>query len=92
MPPNAETAIYGAGFYGAFIVSCLKEPDRVVCHLDQNIYLHGREINGRPILVPAQLPPHVHHVWVGLNPAHARQIIGEVDALKARSMSFLFLE
>lgn len=92
LPPNAPTAIYGAGFYGAFVISCLKDPQRVVCHLDQNIYLHGRELNGRPILAPAQLPPHVNHVWVGLNPAHARQIIAQVDALKARSTSFLFLE
>lgn len=92
LPPDAETAIYGAGFYGAFIVSCLKEPQRVVCHLDQNVYLQGRELNGRPILTPAQLSAHIRNVWVGLNPAHARQIIGQVDALKERSMSFLFLD
>lgn len=92
LPPNVPTAIYGAGFYGAFVISCLKEPQRVVCHLDQNIYLHGRDLNGRPILAPTELPTHVHHVWVGLNPAHARQIIAQVDALKARSLSFLFLE
>ena len=92
LPPDAETAIYGAGFYGAFVVSCLKEPQRVVCHLDQNVYLHGRELNGRPIFFPAQLPVHIQNVWVGLNPTHARQIVSQVDALKARSMSFHFLE
>jgi 2-polyprenyl-3-methyl-5-hydroxy-6-metoxy-1,4-benzoquinol methylase len=92
LPPDAETAIYGAGFYGAFVVSCLKEPQRVVCHLDQNVYLQGRELNGRPIFLPAQLPVHIQNVWVGLNPTHARQIVSQVDALKARSMSFLYLE
>lgn len=92
LPPDTEVAIYGAGFYGAFVVSCLKAPQRVVCHLDQNIYLQGRELNGRPILAPAQLPAHIRHVWVGLNPAHARQIIAQVDALAARPLSFLFLE
>lgn len=92
LPPDAETAIYGAGFYGAFVVSCLKEPKRVVCHLDQNVYLQGRELNGRPIFLPAQLPVHIQNVWVGLNPTHARQIVSQVDAFKARSMSFLFLE
>jgi 2-polyprenyl-3-methyl-5-hydroxy-6-metoxy-1,4-benzoquinol methylase len=92
LPPDAETAIYGAGFYGAFVVSCLKDPQRVVCHLDQNVYLQGRELNGRPIFLPAQLPVHIQNVWVGLNPAHARQIVSQVDALKSRSMSFLFLE
>lgn len=92
LPPDAEVAIYGAGFYGAFVVSCLKAPQRVVCHLDQNVYLQGRELNGRPILPPAQLPEHIRHVWVGLNPAHARKIIAQVDALSIRSLSFLFLE
>lgn len=92
LPPYADVAIYGAGFYGAFVVSCLKAPERVVCHLDQNIYLQGRELNGRPIVAPAQLPAHIRHVWAGLNPAHARQIIAQVDALAGRSLSFLFLE
>lgn len=92
LPPDEEMAIYGAGFYGAFIVSCLKESQRVVCHLDHNVYLQGRELNGRPILTPAQLPEHIRNVWVGLNPIHARKIISQVDALKGRSLSFLFLE
>lgn len=92
LPADAEVAVYGAGFYGAFVVSCLKAPQRVVCHLDQNVYLQGRELNGRAILPPAELPSNIHHVWVGLNPAHARQIIAQVDALAARSLSFLFLE
>jgi hypothetical protein len=92
LPPGVETAVYGAGFYGAFVVSCLNEPQRVVCHLDQNVYLQGRDLNGRPILSPAQLPEHIQNVWVGLNPTYARQIVSQVGALKARQMSFLFLE
>jgi len=92
LPPDAETAIYGAGFYGAFIVSCLKEPQRVACHLDQNVYLQGRKLNGRPILTPAQLPGHIRNVWVGLNPAHARNIISQVESFTARQLSYLFLE
>jgi hypothetical protein len=43
-------------------------------------------------LSPAQLPEHIQNVWVGLNPIHARQIVSQVGALKARQMSFLFLE
>lgn len=92
LPPDSEIAIYGAGFYGAFIVSCLKEPQRVVCHLDQNVYLQGRKLNGRPVLTPDQLPQHIKHIWVGLNPAQARQIVSQVDALNARPISFLYLE
>lgn len=92
LPPDAPVAIYGAGFYGAFVVSCLKDPQRVVCHLDQNIYLQGRELNGRPILAPAQLPTHIRHLWVGLNPAHARRIIAQVEALASRQLFYFFLE
>lgn len=92
LPPNVPIAIYGAGFYGSFVISCLKDPQRVLCHIDQNIYLQGRELNGRQILAPAQLPPHVHHVWVGLNPVHARETISQVDALKAHSLRLFFLE
>lgn len=92
IPQDAEVAIYGAGFYSAFVVSCLRAPQRVVCHLDQNVYLQGRELNGRTILSPAQLPDNIKHVWVGLNPAHARKIIPEVEALSKRQVSYLFLD
>ena len=92
IPQDTEVAIYGAGFYSAFVVSCLRAPQRVFCHLDQNVYLQGREINGRSILSPAQLPENIKHVWVGLNPAHARKIIPEVEALSKRQVSYLFLD
>lgn len=92
LPTDSKVAIYGAGFYGAFILSCLADPQRVVCHLDQNTYLQGRELNKRPILPPAQLPQHIKHVWVGLNPAHAHKIISEVEVLSERQISLLFLD
>ena len=92
LPLGTEVAIYGAGFYGAFVASCLKDPQRLVCHLDQNVYLQGRDLNGRPIVSPAQLPDHVRHIWVGLSPAHAREIIAQVSSLSSRPATFLFLE
>lgn len=92
LPEDAETAIYGAGFYGAFIISCLTKPERVVCHLDQNAHLQGRQLNGRPIVTPSELPKHIENIWVGLNPAHARKIISQVELFSARNLSFLFLE
>jgi 2-polyprenyl-3-methyl-5-hydroxy-6-metoxy-1,4-benzoquinol methylase len=92
LPPDLQTAVYGAGFYGAFIVSCLKDPQRVFCHLDQNAFLQGRALNGRPILMPEQLPKHIRNVWVGLNPINARKIISQLEVLSDRKLSFLFLE
>jgi len=92
LPASAPVAIYGAGFYGAFIVSCLRHPERVVCHLDQNVFLQGRELNGRPIVPPQDRPEGVNTVWVGLNPVHARQVIARVPSLAAGDVRVLYLE
>jgi len=84
-------AIYGAGFYGTFIASNLHRPERVVCHLDQNPYLHGKDFNGRPVLPPDALPAEVRTILVGLNPRHAREAIGGIPALQRPDLSFFFL-
>lgn len=88
---GGDVAIYGAGFYGAFIAAQLRRPEKIRCHLDQNAYLLGRTLNGRPILAPADLPSDVRAVLVGLNPAHARRIIGEIDALAKRDVQYFYL-
>ena len=88
---GSPIAIYGAGFYGKFIESCLKDPDRVACVLDQNPYLHGKKENGKPVLPPAQLPEEVETVLVGLNPAHARNIIADIPALASRRIEYFYL-
>ncbi|MEY4428986.1 MAG: hypothetical protein RLZZ182_1675 [Pseudomonadota bacterium] len=85
-------AIYGAGVYGAFLVSCLQHPQRVRCHLDQNPFLQGQQVNGRPIVAPADLPRDVAALLVGLNPAHARRIISDVPALQGLGIPFFFLD
>lgn len=92
MPKHSECAIYGAGFYGAFLASCLKAPQHIRCYLDQNIHLQGRELNGRPILKPDRLPEHIEYIWVGLNPAVARTIISQVEKFMPSTVKFLFLD
>ena len=84
-------AIYGAGFYGAFIRACLDRPEGVVCHLDQNPYLQGKPFNGSPVLAPSQLPDGIDTIFVGLNPAHARAIIADVPALVRPDLRFFYL-
>lgn len=86
-----KTAVYGAGFYGAFISSSLAEPGRITCYLDQNPYLQGREFNGCPILAPGELPDDVKSVLVGLNPAHSRAIISSIPALVRRKLEYFYL-
>jgi hypothetical protein len=90
LAPDTPVAIYGAGFYGAFVAANLARPDNVRCHLDQNAFLQGRQMNGKPILPPAELPADVRTLLVGLNPAHARRIIADIPALAARELDCFF--
>lgn len=92
LPPAAPVAVYGAGFYGAFIAAALRDPGRIACHLDQNPFLQGRRFDGRPILAPDALPDRVRTVLVGLNPARARDIIAAIPALARPDLDFFFLQ
>jgi SAM-dependent methyltransferase len=91
LPADEPVAIYGAGFYGAFIAACLLHPERIVCHLDQNPYLQGRTLDGRPVLAPEALPAGIRTLLVGLNPAHARSIVEAIPALAAVAPHRLYL-
>lgn len=84
-------AIYGAGFYGSFIYSALTSTERLACFVDQNEYLQGRQLATLPIVPPGELPADVTKLFVGLNPAHARAIIGSVPEFAARDLSYIYL-
>ncbi len=84
-------AIYGAGIYGHFIYSCLKEPCRVSYFVDQNPFLHGKEIDGIPIVPPRDLQSEPAAILVGLNPRHARRIIEGIPNFQTPDRKFLYL-
>lgn len=84
-------AIYGAGVYGNFIFSSLKKPNKVKLFIDQNVFLHGREILGVPIKGVDELPENISSIFVGLNPLNAKKIINEIEAWKNRNLKFYFL-
>lgn len=86
-----RVAIYGAGFYGAFITSCLRHPQKIACVIDQNPFLHGRTANGARVVPPADLPTDVRVVLVGLNPAYARKLIDEIQEFRSRNLEYFFL-
>jgi SAM-dependent methyltransferase len=88
---DARVAVYGAGFYGAFISANLARPERIACFLDQNPFLQGKNMDGRPILPPAALPRDIAELLVGLNPAHAKRIIAEIPVLVARDLHYFYL-
>ncbi|KQY49727.1 class I SAM-dependent methyltransferase [Lysobacter sp. Root494] len=88
---GGDAAIYGAGFYGAFIATSLSNPSIISCHIDQNPYLQGQTFDGKPVIAPDDLPTDVSSILVGLNPAHARKIISEVAVLRERDLDYFFL-
>jgi len=88
---NPRLAVYGAGFYGAFIASCLQHPEKIAYIVDRNPFLQGRNVNDVPIVSPAELPDNIEVVLVGLNPAHARRLIEEVPEFSSRHLTYFFL-
>jgi SAM-dependent methyltransferase len=91
MTAQDNIAVYGAGFYGAFISASLAQPDRIICYLDHNPYLQGKQFNTRPILAPDQLPEDVTTLFVGLNPTNAKAIISDTSALAGRKLNYFYL-
>ena len=91
LQPFDEIGVYGAGFYAAFISASLTQPGRVVCYLDQNPHLHGKFFLDRPIVPPAALPKNITKLLIGLNPAHAREIITDITELNTHSLDCFYI-
>ena len=87
---KGEAAIYGSGFYGTFIHSCLGDPDRVKCFLDQNPHRYQQTLLGKHICAPEALPESVSVLYIGLNPRVARDEIAAVECLEARDLHIFF--
>lgn len=88
---DGELAVYGAGFHGAFIRSCLLRPERIRCFIDESPFLQGSDIGGVPVLPPYDLPRDIRKVFVGLNPHHAKKVIDNVTAFSGRDLSYVYL-
>lgn len=84
-------AIYGAGFYGTYIASCLKQLENIECFFDQNPFVQGSEIFERPVKNPKAISSEIKHVYVGLNPKRAQGIIASVEPFKGKELNFCFL-
>jgi len=79
-----------AAIYGTFIHSCLGDPDRVQCLLDQNPHRHQQPLLGKRICEPEALPGSVSALYIGLNPRVARDEMAAEDCLKARDLRLFF--
>jgi SAM-dependent methyltransferase len=91
IPAVERLAIYGAGFYGGFIASCLQNSERIVCIIDQNPFLHGKKRNGVLVVSPTDLPGEIDTILIGLNPRHAKKLIDDIQAFKARNLNYFFM-
>lgn len=85
------SAIYGSGFYGTFIASCLRNIDRVKIFIDQNPYRQGMHLLNKEIISPDQVTDDVKVIYVGLNPSIARRSIESVTCLMERNIQFYYL-
>ncbi len=85
-------AVYGSGFYGAYIITTLRDASIVRCMLDASPFRQGRHLLGVPILAPESLPNDVHHLLVGLNPAIARNAVADMRWLRERNVRPVFLD
>ena len=86
-----QLAVYGAGFYGNFIAAAMKNPKKITCFIDQNKHLIDSKINGKPVLSPENIPKKVRHIFVGMNPEHAKENIEQIEALKVYDLNYFFL-
>ena len=92
LPDNAAVAIYGSGFYGAWIASTLTRREPLRCFLDRSPFQQGKTVFELPVLAPEALPQDVSTVFVGLNPKIARSVMAEQDWMRERRLKLVFLD
>jgi SAM-dependent methyltransferase len=92
IPPDQGIAVYGSGFYGTYLAAVLAEPERLRCFVDRSPFRQGKQLLGKEIVAPEQLPADVHHVYVALNPDTARSSVGELVSWRSRALNYFFLD
>jgi len=86
-----KAAIYGAGVYGNFIATSLKDLSCVSCFIDQNTLLYNERILAKAIYSPQDLPEDVKVIYVGMNPKIAKSAIDSIASWKNKNLQYLFL-
>ena len=84
-------AIYGAGFYGAFLAANIADINSVRFIIDQNPYLHGKSFFGKKIISPNELPNDIEVIYVGLNPKYAKNIIEGIPSFSQRNLKYFYI-
>jgi SAM-dependent methyltransferase len=88
-----KAAIYGAGFYGAWIATRLGTKVDVLRFIDSNPQLAGGRVVDLPVVGPDDSAlDGVDLVLVGLNPAHARRTVATIPLLNREGVEVVILE
>ena len=89
---EAPFAVYGSGFYGAFIYSQLDKHSDIKYFLDQNPFQQGKNLFGIPVISPGALTADVKTLFVGLNPQNARDVMMSQSACNRPDLNLVFLD
>jgi SAM-dependent methyltransferase len=84
-------AIYGAGFYGSWIMSRVGTKLDVSAFLDRNPHLVDGEHFGKPVIGPEDIPANVDVLFIGLNPLKARDAIAAQPWLNRAGLAHIWL-
>jgi SAM-dependent methyltransferase len=89
---HRPSAIYGSGFYGAYIASHLGKKTALRCFLDASPYQQGKTVFDLPVIAPDKLPVDVEVIYVGLNPTIALQVMSQLTWIKERDIELVYLD
>jgi len=83
-------AIYGSGFYGAYIYSALVNKSLVKCFLDRSPFQQGKRLFDVHVVAPELISDEVKSVFVGLNPDIAHKVVSDLPGMYA-GLDFYYL-
>lgn len=72
---SVPTAIFGAGVYGSYIASKIKNCALLKCFLDNSPHLINSKHMGFPVIAPYEIPEDIRVIYSGLNPSIARSVL-----------------
>lgn len=87
-----RVAVFGAGFYGSFLLVRMSGKLAPACCVDNSPHLWGTTLFDVPVLAPKDLPADVEVVFVGLNPARAKAIAASVPALQRAGLRLVYID
>jgi hypothetical protein len=86
---SVPTAIFGAGIYGSYIASKIKNRVFLKCFLDNSPHLINTIHMGYPVIAPYETPEDIRVIYSGLNPTIARSVL---EPLKTGRIKIIYFD